>query len=297
MINEEKTAGSRTFDIINGLFFIVVSFLFLYPLYSILVDSFSTPNAAMQSGFKFYPSEFSVAAYKRVFASPPIWKGYLNTIFVTGASWLVGIVFNILGAYPLSRREFPHKTFWTLFVVFTMFFSGGLIPSYLLIRNLGWMNSYISIVVPGAISTWNLILARNFYMSMPSELYEAAKIDGASEVKLLQSIILPLSKPIIATISLFIIVANWNAWFNCLLYIQNTDKMVLQVLLKRIIAADSKEIITVSADAGGLSKDVSFDYVTVKAATIMVATLPILTIYPFIQKYFVKGIMVGSLKG
>ena len=195
------------------------------------------------------------------------------------------------GAYPLSKKYLPNRNFWTTIVLIPMFFGGGLIPSYLLMRLLHLTNTIWALILPGLVSSYNLILVRNYMMSLPDSLEESAKIDGANEIVILFRIILPLSKPILDTIALWIAVAHWNAWFDCLIYITKKELIVLQVVLYQVINAGSQQVVT-----GSLSTDVVYPEI-LKACTIMVTTIPIIMVYPFAQKYFIKGIMVGSLKG
>jgi putative aldouronate transport system permease protein len=203
------------------------------------------------------------------------------------------MLFTITTAYPLSKKHFPNRSFWTAIIVFTMFFGGGLIPSYLLVRSLGMYNTIWAMVLPGLISTYNMIIMRNFFMNIPAELEESAKIDGANEFSILFRIIVPVSGPIIATVALWTMVGHWNAWFDCMIYISTTANQVLQLILRRIVLEGTTQLMELnnSLDVGVINTD------AVKSATIMVATIPILLVYPFLQKYFVKGIMIGSLKG
>ena len=206
----------------------------------------------------------------------------------------IEITLMIITAYPLSKKNLPMRNFFTLFVVFTMFFTGGMIPHYLLIRNLKLSNTIWALVLPGAIPTYNMLILRNNFMAFPVSLEESAKLDGAGTVRTLLSIVLPTSMPILMTVGLWGLVAHWNAWFDCLIYISDPDKYVLQAVLRKIIIDSAPQF----GDLSLMSEEsVKPSAEVVKAATIIVSTLPILAIYPFIQMYFVKGVMVGSLKG
>jgi putative aldouronate transport system permease protein len=294
----KRTVGEIIFDVLNVIILTVLSITFIYPFLHVTVQSLSRPEIAALSGFKIFPKEIILESYKKVLTSRYVWSGYYNTIIVVLLGWAISLTLTISGAYPLSRRNLPNRTFWTLFIVFTMFFKGGLVPSYLLVKSLGLFNTYFAMILPVAVSTWNLIIMRNFFMGIPLELEEAAYLDGAGPFKTLISIILPISKPVIATISLWVIVGYWNRWFECLIYIQDTSKFVLQVVLRRIISAESTEMLqSIESAVGKYEDDHLTDSLTIRSATIIVATLPILVVYPFIQKYFVKGVMVGSLKG
>jgi putative aldouronate transport system permease protein len=201
------------------------------------------------------------------------------------------VTFTILGAYPLSKPYMPNRKFWTTFILISMFFNGGLIPNYFLVKYLHLTETVWSLILPGLINTFYLIVARNFIMTVPESLVEAAKIDGANEIKVLISIVLPICKPIIATVALWAAVYHWNAWFDCIIYITKPEKSVLQVVLFRIINSGSYDLVT-----GDFSNKQTYPEV-VKACTIMVTVLPIVMVYPFLQKYFIKGMLIGSVKG
>jgi putative aldouronate transport system permease protein len=244
-------------------------------------------------GLSLIPKEPSLTAYGRVFHNKNIYTGFRSTIFRVLLGTSLTMLFTITTAFPLSKKHFPNRSFWTAIIVFTMFFSGGLIPSYLLVRSLGMYNTIWAMVLPGLLSTYNMIIMRNFFMNIPAEMEESAKIDGANEFSILFRIIVPVSGPIIATVALWTMVGHWNAWFDCMIYISTTSNQVLQLILRRIVLEGTTQLMELSnaRDMGIINTD------AVKSATIMVATIPILLVYPFLQKYFVKGIMIGSLKG
>ena len=236
----------------------------------------------------------------RVFRNDDIWLGYRNTIFYTTAGTLISVALTVLGAYPLSRPDFPGKKFYSLLFLFTMFFSGGLIPSFLIIQRLGLVNTiWIMLLTgPGSLGVWNLIIARTFFKStIPYELQEQAFIDGASDFFILFKIILPLSAPILAVMSLFYGVGHWNSFFNALIYLRTRSLMPLQIFLRELLLM--LQIVTTSADAA--DQETIFQMIllaeTVRFPLIIVASLPVLAVYPFLQRFFIKGIMVGALKG
>ncbi|CAG7645411.1 carbohydrate ABC transporter permease [Paenibacillus allorhizosphaerae] len=290
------TAGEKGFQLALVVFFSVFSAAMLYPFVHELAVSFSTPVEAIRPGLHIFPLEWSLEAYKTVFVSSQIWIGFGNTIFRTVVGTLLSLIFMSMVAYPLSKKYLPHRTFYTMLIVFTMFFQGGLIPTYLLIKQLGLINSHWVYVLapPFLISTFSMLILRNFFMQIPSELEDSAKMDGASDIRVLVSLILPLSKPILATVGLWSAVNHWNAWFDGLLYIQDPAKMVLQIYLRRLVVENQTQEMQALLDQPGVQNMIPE---TIKAATLMVATIPILIVYPFLQKYFVKGIFVGSLKG
>lgn len=286
--------GEWLFQTILYLIITLMSITFIYPYWHIIVTSFSAPEFADAGGLKLLPRGFSVDAYKQMFQTSTLWRGYRNTLIVVAMGWATSLTLNILGAYPLSRKTLPFRNLFTTIIVMTMFVSGGTIPTYLLVRKtLGMMNTYWAVILPQCVSVSHLVIMRNYFMNLPDEMEEAATIDGANSMTILVKIILPLSLPMIATISLWVIVSNWNAYFNCLLYITDENKKVLQVIMRRIIQTGSKEYTSSSAMEDELATDTS----TLKATSIILSTLPIIMVYPFLQKYFVKGVLIGSLKG
>ena len=259
--------------------------------------SLSPSHIATKGGLLLYPREATLDNYARVIDNRYIWSGYKNTLIRTVVGTVLQLFFTAMGAYVLSKRFFPHRTFWTLFIVFTMFFSGGLIPSYLVVKNLGLLNTYASMILPGFISAYNMVIMRNYFQSLPEEIEESCLIDGAGRFRIFMQIVLPLSKPILATVALWLVVGHWNSWFDVLIYISDDAKFTLQIVLRRIIITGSKEILDTSAAANAAEMESVVSSEGLKAACIFVTTLPILCAYPFVQKFFVKGIMIGSLKG
>ncbi|MBR4235610.1 MAG: carbohydrate ABC transporter permease [Clostridia bacterium] len=273
---------------------VLLSITFLYPYWHVFVTSISSVDVAEGSGFKLWPSKLSFDAYHQMFLTKNLWTGYKNTLIVVVMGWAVSISLNILGAYSLSKKDLPFRGIFTGIIILTMFLQGGMIPTYLLVNNtLGMHNSYWAVILPQCVSVSHLVIMRNYFMNLPQELEEASIIDGANSFQVLIRVMLPLSVPMIATISLWVIVSNWNAYFNCLLYITDTSKYVLQIIMRRIIQTDSKEM----TYAGEAASQLETDTYTLRSASIMLATLPIICVYPFLQKYFVKGVLVGSLKG
>lgn len=290
----KSTPGEKVFNVFNVLFMILFSAAALYPFLYLLARSFSVPEASFTK-ITIVPQGFVWDNYMRVLRNSDIGTGFKNAILRTVLGTCMNLAFSVLAAYPLSKKYFPHKNFWTGIIIFTMFFSGGMIPSYLLIKRLNLLNTMWAMILPGAINTYNMIIMRNFFMSLPDSLEEAARIDGANDFVVLCRIILPMSKPIIATIALWSMVGHWNAWFDCLIYITEPSKQVLQVVMRRIVLEGTAQMLNPNSSEFGANEIVNSE--NIKAATIMVATLPIVMVYPFLQKYFVKGIMVGSLKG
>ena len=284
--------ASVIFDVVNTLVLLMLAIICLYPIYYCMVASISDPAAqAAAGGIMLWPKGFQTLAYKSVFANKEIFSGYMNTFFYVIVGTLINVVLSIMGAYVLSRKGLLLKRFLNLYVVFTMFVSGGMIPLYLLVKNIGLLNSRWGIIFVTAVNTYNLIMARTYFASIPASLEESARIDGAGELRILFSIMVPLCGPIIAVISLYYAVGHWNSWFNEMIYLSSRTKYPIQLFLREIL---------ILSQVSAASQDYSADKLPlsecIKYATIVVATLPILCIYPFAQKYFVKGVMIGAVK-
>lgn len=264
----------------------------VYPVLYVLFASFSDSTLLLQSeGLLLKPLGFQIDAFKMVFKHPLILKAYGNTIFIVVASLAINMLLTCLAAYVLSRKNFRYKGPMMLFIIFTMYFSGGLIPNYINIRSLGMLNSYWALILPTAINSFNFIIVRNNFESLPESLTEAATIDGANDFHILFIIVIPLSKAVLAVIALYYMVAHWNSWFSAMIYIQDNQKFPLQLVLREILLiGDTSNVITDLGNASSLRE-------SVKYATIVVATVPILCVYPFLQKYFAKGTLIGSVKG
>lgn len=293
IVLKKRSPGETAFTFVNYTLLILLCVSMVYPFLFILLASLSSLDMSV-GGFSLLPRGFTWDYYSRVLSNPDIVTGYTNTLLRTGLGTFLAVVVTLAMAYPLSKKTFPHRTGWTAMVVFTMFFTGGIIPTYLLVRTLGLTDSIWSLVLPEMVSAFNLIIVRNYMQTIPDSLEESAKIDGANDVTILFRIILPVCAPIIATITLWIAVWHWNAWYDAMVYISSPANQVIQLIMRRIVIQGSDvltQMMDSSASAGHISPE------GLKAATIMVTTLPILCAYPFAQKYFVKGIMVGSLKG
>lgn len=289
----KKTVGERVFTVFNYTFLIFLSVMMVFPLWEVVKTSLSSSAEVGSLSYYFWPEKIDWTAYGQVFANKMVWVGYKNTLTRILLALLIQMSLTIFTAYALSHRSLPNKTFWTLFVLVTKFVSGGLIPTYLVVRSLGLLDTPLSLILPGAINVFHLLIVRNFFLGIPVELEEAASIDGAGTFRVLFKIILPLSKAIVMTLAMWILVGNWNAWFDCLMYIQSQDKFVLQTVLRKIIIDASPQMM----DMNSIESDIKPNAEIVKCATIIVSSLPILVVYPFVQKYFVKGTMVGAVKG
>lgn len=282
------------FLIFDYLILVMIGFICLAPMWHTLCASFSSPQAlAASKGMLLLPKgEFTLKGYKIVFSNMSIWKSYLNTLLYVVGGTALGIIMTALGAYTLSRKYFLPAGTLMLFISFTMLFNGGLIPNYILIQKLGLLNNRLALILPTAISVFNLVILRTSFQGIPDSLEESAKLDGANDMQIFVRIVLPLSKASLAVIILFIAVMHWNSWFSASLYLTSRSKYPLQIILREILVDGNTNITSAGADAS-----ISIYKTLIKYCTVIVATLPILAIYPFIQKYFTKGVMIGAIKG
>lgn len=285
-----KSKGYSVFKIINVIIMLLVVLVTLFPVLNILAKSFSDVKNLTQNTVSIFPKGFTVGTYKTIMSDLDFWRDYKNTIVYTVVGTIINLIMTTMFAYALSVPRLKGRKALTAFVVFTMFFNGGIIPNYMIVNGLGMRNTMLAIVVPGAISTFNLIVMRTFFEGIPKELEEAASIDGMNTYGILTHIILPVSKPIVATMLLFYAVAMWNSWFPAFLYLDHTELHPVTMYLRNLI---SGAMSAAGADADSLGT-VS---VNIKYVTIVLTSLPIICIYPFLQKYFVKGVMIGSVKG
>lgn len=285
--------GDRLFDAFNAVLMFLLMVSIIYPFWDLLVESLNDGYAAGIG--RLWPTKFTWFNYEKVFSNRFIWSGYRETLIVTSSGTVLTMACTIIGAYALSKETFPLRKIWTLMIVIPMFFSGGLIPSYLWNEQLGLRNTRWVLILPGLISSYNLIVMRNFFSGVPKELEESAFMDGASNIRTMVSIYLPVSLAVIATVGLWTLVGYWNAWFNATIYISKSDMYPLQVVLRRIILEGTNELMDLNNDSTGNNTVNNLD--NIKAATIFVCVVPILCVYPFIQKYFVKGTLVGAIKG
>lgn len=288
-------SDEKWFDAAVYLVAFLILCLVLYPLLFVVSASFSDPVKVIEGKVWLLPQGFTLEPYKLVFENESIWTGFRNTLLYTSVGTFANVFLTIIAAYPLSRRDLPGRNAFMFLITFTMFFNGGLIPTYLLVKDMGMINTVWAMIVPTAIAAYNLIIMRTYFQtSIPFEIQESASIDGCSNVRMLFSIVIPLSKPIIAVIVLFYAVGHWNAYFNALIYLRDSALFPLQLILREIL------ILNQSDDMGmgqiGMSERVMLAE-SIKYSVIIVSSLPVLLIYPFIQKYFVKGVMIGSIKG
>lgn len=294
MIKIKRSLGERIFEKFNVLFMLLIAFIMAYPLLYVILASFSDPYSLMgHTGLLLKPLGFSVQSYIMMSKNEMILLGYINTLIIVFVGTTVNLFLTALGAYFLSLKGPMLKRPITLMIVLTMYFSGGMIPFYFTVTGLGIDNSYLALILPTAINTFNLIVMRTAFEAVPNEMRESAYIDGAGDWRVLFQFILPLSKATVAVVLLYYMVSHWNAWFNAVLFINDRELYPLQLVLREILIQSD----TSSMQAGTISDDQFAVSQTIKYAVTVVATVPILCIYPFVQKYFEKGVMLGGVKG
>lgn len=299
MFLSKKRLGSRNdevFYFVTNAILAVITLLVLFPLIFIVSASFSSPNAVSSGKVILFPVEFSLEGYEAVFKNNMIVSGYANSLFYTIAGTVINVGLTLIAAYPLSRKDLPGKNILMFIFSFTMIFNGGIIPNYILIRDLGMINTRWALLLPGAISVYNMIVTRTFFQSnIPIELYEATSLDGGSDFKYFTSVVLPLSKAVIAVISLFYALSHWNAFFNAFLYLNNKSLFPLQIVLRDILISTSIDPSLVLDPETMAARQGLADLL--KYSLIVVASAPMICLYPFVQKFFIKGVMIGSIKG
>lgn len=293
-MTHDRTWSTRLFDAVNYSLLFLIAMATVLPFLHVLAGSFTTAEELAVKKFVLFPSRFSLDAYLYIFSTNTVMRGMLVSVCVTVFGTLFSVFLTSLMAYGLGRRDLVGRRPLMFLVVFTMLFSGGMIPTFIVVKALGMIDSYLALVVPSSISAFNLIILRNFFMNLPEGLEESAKIDGCGDFRVLFQIVIPLSMPAIATIALFYAVTYWNTYLPAILYLNDATKWPIQVILRQIVILASG----LSADTTGLSDDfIRPPEQTIKMAVIVVATIPVLLVYPFLQKHFVKGALLGAIKG
>lgn len=297
----KKRSGSyadKIFDIVNVIIMIILIIVFAWPLWFVLIASISSPREVWLGNVLLFPKNITVLSYEKLLAYKNIWVGYGNTIFYTIVGTLMNLVLTVCCAYPLSRKDFMPRRILLLLFMFTMYFSGGMIPRYLIVNRLGLLNTRWAMIIPNVISVYNMVIVRTYFInSIPNELQEAAFLDGANSAQYLFKVVLPLSKPVLAVIGLYYGVEHWNDFYSALLYIYDESLLPLQSFLRDLLMTSKLALDTSNGmDATAIEAQAQLAE-TLKYSTIIVAAIPILCVYPFIQKFFVKGVMIGSVKG
>lgn len=295
MVTKKKYVKVSLFDVVNLVVLTLVAATMLYPLINVLAISLSEYSEALKSPWMVIPKDISFEGYEYVFENQNFWRSYLNSIFLTLASTLMGLFVNATMAWPLARRETKGKGILMGIVIFTMVFNAGMIPNYLNMKELKLLDTYWALILPGSFSAYNCVIMINFFRQLPYELIEAAKIDGASEPHIFARIVLPLSKPVLASIALFLAVGMWNSYFGAQIYLRDRELWPMALMLKEILLQASTAVLDAGVDPEALGRAV--EPKTIQYACIIVSTVPIMCIYPFLQKYFAKGVMVGGVKG
>lgn len=290
-----KSAGERTFDTLNCLLMIILILVTLYPCYYVLVASLSDPSRIYEgSGMLLWPKGFVTGAYKSVLSYTQLWVSYANTALYVVSGGFLSTLITVMTAFALTRKGLPFKNLVMMLILFTMYFSGGLIPTFIVIRNLHLVDTRWVVILLPLINTYNLIITISYFKGLPYELEEAAKIDGANDYRILFQVMVPIAKPIIAVITLYYMVSLWNSYFNEMIYLTSRSKFPLQLVLREILIQNDTASVGGAASNAG---DVQSYAENLKFAVIVVSTVPILCIYPFVQKYFVKGVTIGAVKG
>jgi putative aldouronate transport system permease protein len=269
---------------------ILLALTTIIPFMQVISISLSPSEVTSSYGLHLFPRKITLEGYRSVLSHNLIWRSYANTIITTVGGTALSVIILVLGAYPLAKSYLPNRRFWTAFFVFTMYFQGGIVPTFILVNGVGIRDTLWALILPRAAYAFNLIIVRNFFMAIPQEIEESATIDGAKDVAILFRIVIPLSLPVIATVTLWKGVYQWNQWFDCMIYIESQTRFILQYVLRLILIEGQQEYMS-SSTVEYVSAD------TMKMATLVVATLPIIATYPFLQKYFVKGALIGAVKG
>lgn len=287
--------SDKTFDVIVHVIGGLIILLVLIPLIFVMAASFSDPDLVIRGEVFLWPKGFTTKAYSMVFENKDIWRGFANTMLYVVLGTSISVVLTILAAYPLSRKRLPGRNLLMMGILFTMYFNGGMVPTYLLVRNLGMYNTIWAVLIPAALSTYNLIVAKTFFEnSIPEELYESAHLDGCGNISMLFKIVLPLSKSILAVLVLYYAVNIWNAYFDALIYLKDVAKHPLQIVLRNILLIGQTE--QMGTNDVGMAEKIKMAE-AIKYSVIVVSSVPMIILYPFVQKYFVKGVMIGAVKG
>lgn len=291
-----RTRADQAFDVFSYTLLSLLLLVVLYPLYFVVISSISNPDLVNLGKVTLYPRGVTLEGYRRIFSDATLWLGFRNSLLYTVLGTCLNVVLTLTAGYALSRNDLAGRNVFMFLIVFTMFFGGGLIPTYLLIKGLGLVNTIWAMILPNAVSAYNIIITRTFFQgSVPGELLEAAKMDGSSNTRFFLQIVLPISLPIVAVMVLFSAVGHWNSYFQALIYLKDDELQPLQIILRKILI--SGEAAENMVDGLVNQAEIVKMAETMKYGVIIVSSLPVLVLYPFLQKYFLKGVMIGSLKG
>lgn len=295
--NAKTSYADRVFDIVNIILMSVLLMVFVWPLWFVLIASISDPVEVNLGNVLLLPKQFTTISYRTLLEHKEIWMGYVNAVFYTVVGTLINLILSVCCAYPLSQKDFLPKRFFMVIILITMYVNGGLVPTYLVVKNLGLVDTRWAMILPGAISVYNCLVLRTYFMnSIPEELKEASTLDGANSAQYLVSVVLPLSKPVLAVVGLYYGVAHWNDFYNALLYLYDESLYPLQYILRNILYSYNLENDSIAL-ANLSTEKIAMAKLTMKYSLVIVASFPMLCIYPFIQKFFVKGVMIGAVKG
>jgi ABC-type glycerol-3-phosphate transport system permease component len=291
--------SDKVFYIVDYTLLAFAGLIVILPILNVISQAFSDPQSVLAGRVYFWPRKFTIKTIVRILSYKHIVTGFLNTFYYAGVGTVINLVMTMMCAYPLAQPDFRGRSFFSLVFAFTMMFGGGMIPTYIIIKNLGLINTRWVMLLPGAMAVWNMILARTFFQNtIPRELYESAQLDGASDIRMLVSIVLPLSTPIIAVLALFYAVGHWNSYFNAMLYLSKQELYNIQLILQNAIS-NIQSLLNETTSVGAMTRMIEAlaQAEAGKYALIVISMVPVLVIYPFVQKYFIKGIMIGALKG
>ena len=298
-INDCK--ADQTFDAVNIIIMILLLFVFIWPLWFVVISSFSNPYEVWKGNVFIWFNGFTLKGYDQLIRYAPIWVGYRNNLLYTGLGTIINMIITVLCAYPLSRKDWMPRRFWLTFCLITMYFSGGLIPTYLVVRGLGLTNTIWAMMIPTALSFYNALIIRSYFMnSIPHELQEASELDGANAARYLVSVVLPLSKPVLAIIGLYYAVGHWNDYYNALIYVSNRELIPLQTALREVLMSASSIADLLQNGNSNIAMQMQEKQelaMSLKYTSIIAGIIPMMIVYPFVQKYFIKGVMVGAIKG
>ncbi len=296
-----NTRSDNIFDTVNIVVMVILLFVFVWPLWFVVISSFSNPYEVWKGNVLIWFKGFTLKGYEQLFSYDPIWIGYRNTIFYTVLGSVINMIMTVLCAYPLSRRDWMPRKFFLTFCLITMYFGGGLIPTYLVVKNLGITNTVWAMMIPSALSFYNALIVRSYFLnSIPHELQEASDMDGANPMQFLLSVVLPLSKPVLAVVWLYYAVGHWNDYYSALIYISNRKLIPLQTALREVLvsAASIADMLrSGNSDLAMQMQEKQELAMSLKYTSIIAGIIPMMIAYPFVQKYFVKGVMVGAIKG